>query len=228
MLEWIRWRRASLRRRRVFEAIYVNGDWGQGVNGERYSGRGSRDPLFIDGYVAAVGQFVRQQSAIHRLVDLGCGDFNVGRHFLGMCGDYQACDISSAIIEQNRSTYPAAPVRFEQRDIVARELPRGDVALLRQVLQHLSNSDVATLVDRLHRERPYRYLIVTEHVPAGTDWPRNRDMPAGGLIRLSQGSGIDLSAEPFRLSYRRVDILCEVTADEGGQPAVVRTTCYAL
>jgi hypothetical protein len=228
MLGWWRARRAARERQGVFEQIYDRGAWGVGDAGERRSGRGSHDPAFVSTYVAAVQAFLAAEGPVGRLVDLGCGDFNVGRHFLGWASDYQAFDISPLIIRQNRARYADAPVSFGCRDIIAERLPRGDIACLRQVLQHLPNADIAGLVGRLNRQRPYRWLIVTEHVPTGEGWPRNADMPAGAVTRLLQGSGIDLAAAPFGLHYRAVRTLCTVPAPEDGQDACVQTLAYAL
>lgn len=228
MLGWWRTRQAARERQGVFEQIYDRGAWGVGDAGERRSGRGSHDPAFVSTYVAAVQAFLDAEGPIGRLVDLGCGDFNVGRSFLDPGRDYLACDISPLIIQQNLARYADAPVTFQTHDLVADRLPKGDVAFLRQVLQHLSNADVAAVVARLNTRRPYRWLVVTEHIPAGDDWPRNLDMPTGAVTRLLRGSGIDLAAAPFGLRYEKARTLCEVPASEGDQPARLQTVAYAL
>ena len=228
MMGWLNNRVASIRRRRVFEEIYREAQWGKGPSGELESGRGSHEPEFVERYVAAVNGFLSTLPTVERFVDLGCGDFNIGRHFTDPTRDFLACDVSPLIIRQNRRRYREVPVEFEQRDIVASPLPRGDVGFLRQVLQHLSNDDIVRIVERINTGRPYRWLIVTEHVPAGDAWPRNLDMPAGGATRLRVNSGVDLDAPPFGLVYRDRRALCEVAAPEGDQAATVRTVAYRL
>jgi hypothetical protein len=42
-------------------------------------------------------------------------------------------------------------------------LPDGDIVFLRQVLQHLNNSQISRVVQKLYR---YKFLVLTEHVPA--------------------------------------------------------------
>ncbi|AGY92619.1 hypothetical protein SPICUR_08455 [Spiribacter curvatus] len=228
MIGWLTNRRAAMHRRRVFEGIYRRGQWGQAPNGERESGRGSHEPVFVDQYVAAVNEFLASLTSVDRLVDLGCGDFNVGRHFTDPARTFLACDVSGLIIRQNRSRYRALPVRFEQRDIAACSLPAGDVGFLRQVLQHLPNDDIASIVRRINEARPYRWLIVTEHVPTGECWSPNEDMPAGGSTRLRVNSGVELDAPPFGLAYRDSQMLCEVHAPDDGRDAAVRTVAYQL
>jgi hypothetical protein len=228
MIGWLANRLAAMHRRRVFEGIYRRGQWGQAPNGERESGRGSHEPVFVDQYVAAVNEFLASLTSVDRLVDLGCGDFNVGRHFTDPAREFLACDVSGLIIRQNRSRYRALPVRFEQRDIAACSLPAGDVGFLRQVLQHLPNDDIASIVRRINAARPYRWLIVTEHVPTGECWSPNEDMPAGGSTRLRVNSGVELDAPPFGLAYHDSQMLCEVHAPDDGRDATVRTVAYQL
>ena len=48
-------------------------------------------------------------------------------------------------------------------DIVADPLPEGELCLIRHVLQYLSNSQIASV---LQKTRKYRYVLVTEYYPA--------------------------------------------------------------
>jgi hypothetical protein len=96
-------------------------------------------------------------------VDLGCGDFNVGKNFVSYCSKYIACDISSVILSRNQQLYKFENVEFRQLDLAVDELPIGDIAIVRQVLQHLSNADIANFVRRINAHKPYKYVLITEH-----------------------------------------------------------------
>ena len=57
------------------------------------------------------------------------------------------CDISNVILERNRRSYQFENLEFKQINLAEDELPKGDLAFVRQVLQHLSNSEIKKFVD---------------------------------------------------------------------------------
>jgi len=195
--------------RATFARIYADNVWG-GTPGAFYSGPGS-DGGPAAGYVATVCAFVRE-AGIRSMVDLGCGDFRVGAR-LAECGaDYTGVDVVPELVARNAAEFGRPGVRFECRDIIADELPAGDLCLIRQVLQHLSNAEIARVLENCRR---YPYLIVTEHVPDDADGPEpNVDMPHGPGIRLTLNSGVYLDRPPFDVPVART--LHEVEAPGGG------------
>jgi SAM-dependent methyltransferase len=195
--------------RATFARIYAENVWG-GTRGAFYSGPGS-DGAPAAGYVAMVCAFVRE-AGIGSIVDLGCGDFRVGAR-LAECGaEYTGVDVVAELVARNAAEFGRRDVRFECRDIIADELPAGDLCLIRQVLQHLSNAEIARVLENCRR---YAYVIVTEHVPDDADRPvPNVDMPHGPGIRLTLNSGVYLDRPPFDLAIART--LHEVEAPGGG------------
>ena len=90
------------------------------------------------------------------------------------------------------------------------DLPGGDVCFVRQVLQHLSNADILNFVSKLNLNKPYKYLIVTEHLPMGKDFDVNLDKKNGKSIRLfTNGSGVILHKPPFNLNFTKVSNILE-------------------
>jgi SAM-dependent methyltransferase len=206
----------------IFSTVYERQHWGlQGGDKTFDSGDGSRDPAVVAPYVEAVHGFLTSLPAKPDVVDLGCGDFNVGRQVRPFCAGYVAGDVVPALIERNRALPDAADVDFRCLDIARDPLPEGDVVTIRQVLQHLSNADVAQVVAKLAQ---YQYAIITDHQPAGSFTP-NVDIPSGPHIRVGIDSALDLAKEPFRLSFVEMRELCLVPSSEGG---VIRTTLYRL
>ena len=67
------------------------------------------------------------------------------------------------------------------------DLPVADVALVRQVLQHLSNTQISRIVPKLSG---YRSLVVSEHVPIENDFVPNVEKMAGVTIHLPSHSGV--------------------------------------
>ncbi len=173
--------------------IYEKNLWG-GNPTEFYSGEGSHDPALVTPYIEVVSNFLQSFEKPLTVCDLGCGDFNVGKELFEYAAHYHAVDIVPALIENNKANFKASNITFHSMDIAIDELPDGDCALVRQVLQHLSNQEVQQILEKLSR---YRYVIITEHLPIG-DFEPNKDKISGQGIRLKQNSGIDVLVAPFQ------------------------------
>src|SRR5579863_6780605 len=90
---------------KVFTAVYREGKWGTDPQGDFYSGSGSHDPKIVLPYIEAVGKFLESLPVPPSLVDLGCGDFNVGRQLRHYCGNYTACDVVPDLIARNQNKF---------------------------------------------------------------------------------------------------------------------------
>ena len=159
------------------------------------------------------------------VVDLGCGDFNVGKELRAACDGYIACDVVDLLIERNKVLFNGLGVDFRSIDICEDELPSGEIAFVRQVLQHLNNEQIARVLEKV---QIYKYLIISEGLPKRKNFVANQDKPIGDGIRFKrsrkQNSGVVLHLPPFSLAYISKSVLCE--AMEGD--AVIRTTVYKL
>lgn len=107
-----------------------------------YSGEGSHDPTMVQGYLEVVISFFKTLETPPVVCDLGCGDFNVGKELVLYTKAYKAVDIVPELIAHNTKTFRSKQLTFETLDIAKDSLPEGDCALLRQVLQHLSNAEI--------------------------------------------------------------------------------------
>lgn len=204
----------------LFSLIYRNQEWGGGNDDGFDSGDGTRDRLITDPYVAAVTTFLSALPAPPDVVDLGCGDFTVGQRVRPFCGAYTACDVVPELVQRNSHRFADADVDFRVVDIVADDLPVGEVVFVRQVFQHLSNDSIARVLPKLSA---FRYAVVTEHLPLRSFTP-NVDMPTGAHIRLGLSSGTVLTAAPFSWAPRDERVLCEVRTGA----SLVRTMLYTL
>jgi SAM-dependent methyltransferase len=209
----------------IFSAIYKEQRWKTSPGDDFSSGNGSRTPGVVLPYVEAVTKFLRALPHPPSVVDLGCGDFHVGAQLRPYCGRYIACDVVPALIERNKEKYAAEQVDFRALDIIESDLPAADVVFLRQVLQHLSNAQIAKIVPKLYR---YKFLILTEHVPAPPGFEPNHDKPTGGGIRVPQGSGIVLTEPPFLLKIKSASLLCATNQSVAQHPGLITTMLYEL
>ena len=101
-------------------------------------------------------------------------------------------------------------------------LPSGDVAILRQVLQHLSNAEIKSVVEKLY---DFKYVILTEHLPE-EDFEPNKDIISGQGIRLKKQSGVNLSASPFNFKFKEEKQLLSVPSP--GFKGVLVTNLYKV
>lgn len=201
----------------IFSAIYRERMWGGG-EADFYSGRGSHEEAIVGPYVEAVRSFLGTLPAPPNACDFGCGDFSVGSQVRSLCAGYVACDVVPELIARNREVYKNTGTEFRALDMVADELPDGDVVFIRQVFQHLSNDEIKQVLPKL---RKFKAVIVTEDVPLGEFEP-NHDKPTGFDVRLSSRSGVNLSAPPFDFPAKAEREICFVQLQDFG----LRTVLY--
>jgi hypothetical protein len=205
----------------VMEQVYEKKLWG-GQHADFYSGEGSHLPKMVLPYIDVVSSFLNSIEQPVTVCDLGCGDFNVGKDLVKHTKMYVAVDIVPGLIDRNRQTFTAENLSFHCLDIAVDDLPSGDCVILRQVLQHLSNSEVQRVLEKLN---DFKYVILTEHLPEG-DFTPNKDIISGQGIRLKKQSGLNLQTEPFNFRVKEERELLSVELGEG--QGVVLTTLYVV
>jgi hypothetical protein len=208
----------------IFTKIYEDGAWGRSKDSTRpfYSGSGSHEGDEVFAFVESVGNCLRSFEKKPNVVDLGSGDFAVGSQIRNFCDSYIACDVVASLVNFNKVRFKDLAVDFRVLDLIEDDLPRGDVAIVRQVLQHLSNDQIQRFISRI--ASTYKYIIVSEHLPSDR-FAHNIDKPTGPGTRMGYESGIVLTSPPFNLRAKFEKELCRVTSAD---PGVVVTTLYAL
>jgi SAM-dependent methyltransferase len=201
---WQKWQKAGYYKRlsvsEAFSAIYRSQAWGSIEDRPFCSGDGSIREEAVGPYCAMIRDFIAANN-IRRVVDLGCGDFAVGSRFVDPAVDYVGIDVVPDLIRYNQEHFAVPGVEFRCMNIIEDELPPGDLCLVRQVLQHLSNAQIQQTLKSLRR---YRYVIATEHVYAGAGLRHNRDKPQGPGTRIPRRSGAFLESSPFNCPAKLV------------------------
>ncbi|MCG1036856.1 class I SAM-dependent methyltransferase [Polaribacter sargassicola] len=201
------------------DQVYKMKLWGTNKD-QFYSGSGSHQPDIIAPYIKMVTHFLTSFKKPITVCDLGCGDFNIGKHFVAYVKNYIAVDIVLDLINYNKQKFKANNLEFKCLDIAVDNLPEGDCVILRQVLQHLSNKEVKKIVDKLTN---YKYIILTEHIPNG-HFEANKDIISGQGIRIKKKSGLDLLAPPFCLKIKEEKQLLSYVLDN--KKGVIVTKLY--
>ena len=205
----------------AMEQVYEMKLWGNN-DSAFYSGIGSHHPDIIMPYIATVSSFLKSLESPITVCDLGCGDFNVGKELVGFTDKYIGVDIVAPLVKHNSEKFVQENLEFYCLDIAVDDLPRGDVVILRQVLQHLSNSEIQSVLKKLSA---YKYLILTEHLPEG-DFVPNKEIISGQGTRLKKQSGVDLTAPPFNFKIKEKKKLLSVLLDD--RTGVIETSLYKI
>ena len=177
----------------TFQTIYRTKIWG-GQEELFCSGPGSRG-IAADKYCESIIGFIRDNK-IQTVVDLGCGDFMVGKKIVNATGiRYTGIDIVPDLIAHLKNTVQNPRVNFECLNIMNDALPKADLYLVRQVLQHLSNEEILKVLDNLGKKSK---ILIAEDVPIR---PKsfNRNKAHGPDIRSFYGSGIYIDKAPFSI-----------------------------
>ncbi|MEM7621324.1 MAG: class I SAM-dependent methyltransferase [Pseudomonadota bacterium] len=186
----------DLSNREAFRKIYKEGIWGESDSEEFYSGPGSHFDSYNRTYAQTIRDFI-EMNGVTSVVDIGCGDFTIGRQIVeSLPGlQYTGVDIVPEVIENNQSKNTYDNVTFMCSDMAVEDLPDADLCLIKEVWQHLSNDTIMTCLDKT---RKYKYRIVTEYYPAENKFKKpNLDKPTGPTTRTISGSAVCLDKEPF-------------------------------
>jgi Methyltransferase domain len=140
-----------------------------------------------------------------KIIDLGCGDFEVAKALLKHLPDatYMGCDIVPNLVDHHSRIYSNERITFKVVDIVSDEVPDGDVCLIRQVFRHLPNADIAKALKKLK----YKFIYITEGHPVERTGAINPDKGVGFDVRFDwrtgKGRGVELGSRPLVLEQRK-------------------------
>jgi SAM-dependent methyltransferase len=135
----------------AFRGIYASDHWKGG------SGAGSHVAA-TEPYREILGALLRGRD-ITSVVDAGCGDWQFS-HLVDWSGQrYVGVDIVPEVIAADRDAFGSERVEFVVGDIRTAALPKADLLICKDVLQHW---DVESIKGFLHRNLAhYRYALVT-------------------------------------------------------------------
>ncbi len=184
----------------TFKNIYENKRWGEKGKEKFNSGRGSDDNI-ANRFVEFSQKYI-EDNKITSIVDLGCGDFRLGSQYISpQIKKYVGVDVVDILIEHHEKEFGDGVKSFRCLDIINDELPKGELCIIRQVLQHLSNEQVEKILIKL---RNYEYVLICDHIPGG-EFISNKDKKHGEDIRLKDNSGLVFNEAPFNEKLKVVD-----------------------
>lgn len=198
----------GLQSKEIFSRIYAENTWGDGEEGH-YSGPGSHNPRIFEPYVAAIQKITRDENLFESANDIGCGDFNIGRQLAPLFDTYRGYDIVESVIDRNTVKFPN--VFFNTIDVTISSPLYAQVIFIREVFQHLSNSDIKKALSNL--DGLCKVLIVSNtRADFGPDYLPNKDILTGPMARRAElDSGVHLDLPPFDIKFSRRVNVCEVS-----------------
>lgn len=197
----------------VFSEIYKNKSWSGAVEAKNVdsfcSGAGSSLEEVVDSYIFDIKNFLTNNDIKTEIcVDMGCGDFRVGRRLREICGKYIGVDVVPELIQYNNKNYSDRNTIFLCLDIISDDLPKGDICIVRQVFQHLSNAQIKKALNNLSH---FKHVIITEHLPNDSEVVRkNIDKVQGLDIRYDRGSGVFLDSGPFNIPTDKQTVVSKI------------------
>lgn len=166
-----------------FDNIYQTNAWG---DGESRSGSGSY-AAFTKQIRKALPKLWKKYD-IKTFLDAPCGDFNWMRLVDKTGIEYIGCDIVGSVVEDNIRQYSAQNISFINLDITKDDLPKVNMILCKDCLQHLSYENAQKALDNFKRSGS-KYLLVTSYPLTYKNWD----------IKDGEYRPLNLCIEPFNL-----------------------------
>lgn len=173
-----------------FTRIYKNKEWNEGNS---LSGRGSTLQA-TEQYRVFLQNFLKENN-IQSVVDVGCGDWSFSKAIDWGSIQYTGYDVVKSVIKKNTKKYGTKKITFVHANGVKTKLPKADLLICKEVLQHLPNKNVFKMIRKFHR---YKYCIITNDVDPQTFTSDNPDITPGWF------RPIDLTAPPFNVKATKV------------------------
>lgn len=170
----------------IFTNIYENNIWGNDSSIDNlYKGTsgGGSEINNCRQYIDFVREFIIKNK-INKVIDLGCGDWQASYLIYEKLDNiyYYGYDAYEKLIISHKNKYP--DYSFIHLDFVDQkeEIESGDLCILKDVLQHLSNISIDTLLNYLIKEKKFKYILITND---GNQKSNNIDINNGEYRRLS-------------------------------------------
>lgn len=186
---------------KIFGDIYKKKAWGK--KGDFFSGTGSLPENTLE-YRKFIEKFIKEKK-IKSVVDLGCGDFRIGKGINWDNAAYIGIDVVSPLIERNNKLYSNEKIKFIKRDIIKDKLPNAELCIIKEVFQHLPNKAILKILKKIKK---YRYVLITNCMIERCKGELNKEIRMGVDRRI-----LCLEFPPFNqkikktIEYKRKDKL---------------------
>jgi hypothetical protein len=187
------------------ERVFHNNSW---HGAESKSGRGS-DPINTKNIEYEL-PLLLNSLGIKTILDIPCGDFAwMPRLLSNLPSDikYHGADIVQDIINDNQK-YATDNVSFSCLDITEDQLPKADIAIIRDCFNHLPYESIYRGLNNL-KNSDIEYVALTHF-----NWKRipNKDIAIGKEVNWRR---LNYTMEPFSFA-NPMDLIVEGSSESGG------------
>ncbi|MEM7498712.1 MAG: class I SAM-dependent methyltransferase [Pseudomonadota bacterium] len=177
---------SACRVRAAFAEHHARGGWGGGWP-ETVSGRGST--MAATEHIRPGLEALVRTLGIRRYIDAPCGDFNWMRHVDLDGASYLGLDVVESLVADNNARFASPSHRFAVANIIEDPLPVGDLIVIRDLVQHLENDQILSILANICRSG-IGHAAITSHA---------KGIPNEELDAIAGFRPVDLSQEPFSL-----------------------------
>lgn len=181
-----------------FNEIYENAEWATYYYDCSNAYKGSSGfgsiPHNAKPYLHFLKKFLIKNH-IKSVVDLGCGDWQLSRQIDWHRIEYLGIDVVPSLIDHHNKYFKASNIHFLEADGAHIELPKADLLICKDVLQHLPLEEIHIFLKQLSK---YKYAILVNTVDLDTPLNNNREITVGDFRPL------DLTAAPFYLRGEKI------------------------
>lgn len=139
-------------------------------------------------YIESITDFLHAKG-IRSVVEVGCGDWQFSKYIDWDGIDYIGYDIVKEIVEKNYEEYSAPNITFGRANCILADLPRADLLICKDVLQHLSNESIREFLKQLPK---YSVCLITNDI----DFFFNTN---NSPIQDGEYRPVDLTKPPFNI-----------------------------
>ena len=173
----------------VFTKIHQNKQWGE----QHPCGSGSA-PENTKLYRLFLQNFLIEQK-IKSVVDIGCGDWQSLKLLDWDNIQYIGYDVIKEIVDKNNGDLSTHLIKFIHGNPLHVNLPKADLLLCKDVLQHWPSEHILLLLDQIDQ---YKHCIFINDVDPVTLSSNNENISLGGYRYL------DPTKSPFNLTGKKV------------------------
>jgi len=165
--------------REVFDKIFAENFWNGGQKRESASGPGSSLSRTVK--IREFLPVLWEKYNIKTVLDAPCGDFNWMKEVDKKDIIYIGGDIVKSVIDENIKKYQQENITFKVLDITKDILPKVDMILCKDCLQHLSYENVKKSLMNF-KQSGSKYLLVTTYPLTKKNWDiLDGDYPTKGI-----------------------------------------------
>jgi len=147
----------------IFTYMYEYCIWGNNKN-NKYSGSSGPGSSveYNEKYIEIVKKVIKDYN-INNIVDLGCGDFIIGRLLYDDINvSYTGYDVYKKIIDYHITQYPEPKYTFKHLDFYTNKesIIEGDMCILKDVIQHWPTEEIYVFMDYLIESKKFKYILL--------------------------------------------------------------------